>query len=145
MAHINAPSAVQVRLIEYFWNSRAARHRLSLSIEVLSYLESDSRSREFLALTPLDVVVDILKTLEALVRRGFVDVTIDSTDSAIPRGEVRLTDIGAAFLAQRHPTYLARWQRLLETSPPLASFFTATVGLIASVFGIIQFIDWLRH
>jgi hypothetical protein len=143
LAKINALSAVQDRFIEYFWNSKAARHRLEMSLDILCYLEADSRSREYLPLQPIQVANDVLRTIEALGRRGLIILDVEKPPASLD-GVIRLTDLGAAHLAHKHPTLLARWQRLLEITPPFVSLIASIIGFVASIFGVIQFIDWLR-
>ena len=123
------------RILEHLWDSSRHCRRQLLPVSVLNFLESDGLHHSLHAVRESEVSVAIL----GLANKGYIAVSKPAGTE-----QLKLTEQGAVYLTQKHPTLFMYWERLLQLTPLWASFLLAVVGFIASVCGIIQFIDWLK-
>jgi len=125
------------RVLEYFWDRRQKKLRGPIPQTVILFFESDGWHA---------TLSDLIRSRVALVTlrlaiKGYLTEHSDSQDQKY----YELTKDGTEYLVTKHPTVLAYWEKLLALSPPTASLIVALVGLVASIMGIVQFIDWIRH
>lgn len=129
-----------MRILEYFWNKHAHEVRKSMPFEVITFFESEkqksddseqARGRTKAFLKELEI-----KGMLEVPTSGYVLRSIDGE-------RYKLTVAGAAYISQRHPKALTWWSKILERTPDSLSLGVTLVGLVASVFGIIQFIAWI--
>ena len=123
------------RILDYFWNDKKQVLRPRLPQLVIWFFEADSWHE-----TLGDMIrsrVDVL-TIELEIKK-YVVAKSDSHGKYF-----ELSPNGVAYLKDAHPTVMMYWQRFLQLAPPSVSLLVALVGLVASVFGIIQFIAWVR-
>jgi hypothetical protein len=123
------------RIIEYFWNRRKQELRRRLPQSVIWFFETDEWNETLsdMRRAQVDVVTYQLEMKKYIVRKTDKDGTF-----------FELAPAGVVYLKDKHPTVLAYWKRLLELSPPTLTLLVAIVGFVASVFGIIQFVAWLK-
>jgi hypothetical protein len=131
-----ALNTAESRFLNYFWNSSRHCLRQKIPFAVLVFLECDT-----LHPTLSDVRASELRVISFdLQQKGYVaETNTNGTDY------IELTTQGAVYLTQKHPTVLMYWERLLKLMPAWVSFLVALIGFFASIFGIIQFFDWIRH
>ena len=126
----------QKRILDYFWNRKTATHRPRLPQSVLWFLETDCFSKD-----DPDVIqarADLL-TLQLHIKQ-YIERSSDQTGVYF-----ELTPKGETYLRFSHPRIVNYLQRMIELSPPLLTLTITIVGFIASIVGIIQFVDWVRH
>jgi len=135
----------QERILEYFWDPKNQRVRDIVPKSLIYYFEGGQYYDipiAALAKTTVDV------TIIELTHAGYIqDAQIkDPTHRATFEKEefLTVTARGMAWLKDAHPTVLMYWNRILELTPAWASLAVAAIGLVASVFGIIQFGVWVK-
>jgi hypothetical protein len=132
----NALSLDERRVMEYFWNSKKQRLRKRVPYTVLLFFETDEYhdSLHPMITSRLNLVLLKLEIKKFLSKKGD------------PNGAIyELAADGVGYMKSKHPDVLMYWTRLLQLAPPSLSLFVAAVGFVASIFGIIQFIDWLQQ
>lgn len=123
------------RIIEYFWNPRKQKLRRRLPEPVIWFFEEDEWQETLSDMIRAQVNLSTLKLeiKEYIIKKTDKDGTF-----------FELAPAGVAYLKDKHPTVLAYWKRILELSPPTLTLFAAVIGFVASIFGIIQFVAWLK-
>lgn len=120
------------RLLEYFWNNKRRVIMKTIPESVIVYFENEGQDEIYHGNTLRRVQHDMngLFTKKYVVR--------------VEQGNVvhyGLTPDGMAYLKDKHPRLFILVDRLIERTPLIAKFLIGAVGLIASIFGIIQFVD----
>jgi len=123
----------QRRVLEYFWNEKRQELRYQIPKEVIYFLESEERHAAMMGIVRSDIDLVLLK----LQSKGYLESSGGS--------DVKLSNEGVEYLTRVHPLILLYWEKALKLTPPTVSLLAAFIGFVASVFGIVQFIDWLRH
>lgn len=133
----------QRRIMDYFWNKRTRSPREHVPTSVIYFLEAE-RGSSIRATT--DFELSGLETDNSYVGSNYLGdkkylarKTLNGEDGYEPTGD------GEVYMTQRHPLLFQLWEKALEQSPPTLILFVTVVGFVASVFGIIQFVDWFRH
>jgi hypothetical protein len=130
------------RILEYFWNSKRREERVELPLAVVYFFESEGSSGTFRMLDESRVNVLVAE----LIAKGYIDRSTRKPDqyNFMVRAEEILTPkpLGLKFLYKRHPPVFVWWTKLLDATPSAVSLAITVVGLVASVFGIV---DFLRH
>jgi hypothetical protein len=129
-----ALSPEEEHFLDYFWNGRKQKLRRTIPQSVLYFFEADQLhdSMSEIVRSRVNVITLGLEIKKYLVRSQGQDGTCYS-----------LTVDGVEHLKDKHPTVLMYWERFLHLLPPTLTLVAAIVGFIASVFGIIQFLEWL--
>ena len=121
-------------VLEHFWNDRRQELRLEIPKEVLYFLEGEVHPKS----EGLLIRGETESILLSLSSKGYLESAL------LREAKARLSIQGAVFLTEQHPTLLMYWARTLHLIPPSFSLIATVIGLVASVFGIVQFISWVR-
>ena len=126
------------RIMDYFWNTRNGDHRKHVPTSVIYWLEGE---RGNLDRDRIDFELsDLVNNTHYLL--GNEDYLAAKTVGDSEGYE--LTNAGVAYLTKMHPTVFQYWEKALQLTPRTLSLLAAVVGFIASAFGIIQFVAWVR-
>lgn len=124
------------RVLDYFWNGKEQKQRPRIYQSVIYFFETDSWDE-----TLYDTIRSRVNAVTFdLQNKSYVAQKSDSYGTYFV-----LEPKGVAHLKDEHPTVLVYWKRLLELSPPTLSLLVAIIGFVASLFGIIQFIAWVKQ
>lgn len=123
-------SKTDEKFLEYFWNNRRKEIRSSLPESIISFWENESLNEKMLQTTQLRVRLSMLH----LIQKGYVSEAGDDRNRLY-----FLTKDGHVYLHHKHPVWINSIDRIFERTPNILKFLIGFVGLIASVFGIIQF------
>jgi hypothetical protein len=118
------------RYLEYFWNPKTKTFRESIPLRVISFLEAESWHSSMNDL--VDVRVD--SDLFSLEIKGYI-APFRKDDER----KYSLTPLGVGYMKDAHPKLIVLWERIFDRTPKLLSLTVTILGLVASVFGIIQF------
>jgi hypothetical protein len=133
----------QRRMMDYFWSKRSGSHREHVPASVIYWLEGE---RGNLDRGRIDFELSGLETDNNYTGSNYLgDKKYLARKTLNGENGYELTGDGKVYIWQRHPPIFQLWEKALELSPPTLSLLAALVGFVASVFGIIQFVDWLRH
>jgi hypothetical protein len=130
--HRHALTDREIRIMEYFWDRGGQRIRRMVPAMVLIFFERDREPPG----NQEHVTMQTAEAVGRLVSRKYVRLKLDMD------ANVELDVDGIVWLKDRHPLVLQYWQKLLELTPPTLSLVVAAVGFVASVAGLIQFVDW---
>jgi len=134
----------QRRIMDYFWNRRTRSLREHLPTSVIYFLE-EAGSGNLLRDT-IDFELSGLETDNNHAGANYLgDKKYLARKTLNGENGYELTGDGKVYMTQRHPPIFQFWEKALELSSPTLTFLVAVVGFVASVVGIIQFVDWFRH
>ena len=118
------------RYLEYFWNPKRQELRTDMPLQVIAFLEAESRHDSLHSAVDAQVRADIT----GLAAKGYLTIS-----GSRERTTATLTNMGVAYVKDAHPKLIVLWERLLERTPKPWSLVITLVGFAASIFGIIQF------
>jgi hypothetical protein len=128
-----ALSEREKRYLEYFWNAKTQALRRSLHESIISFFESEMFDESQATVISARVRADLMM----LEGKGYIEPT------KYRPYEYKLTGDGVGFLKDVHPRLIVLLDRLWDRTPRFLALTVAIVGLVASIFGIIQFVFWL--
>jgi hypothetical protein len=134
------------RILDYFWDEKEQRLRFSLPQSVIYFFETDGFDETQAAVirAQVDVLTFALETKHYIFNNSSQENVYFKKNSSQQSVYFKLTPQGVEYLKDLHPTVLNYLKKLLGLSPPLLTLIVTLIGFVASIFGIIQFVAWLR-
>lgn len=122
-------------IIEYFWNPYLKKRRLFISKEMITYLDNEKYENEAVMMKN---AVAIEKHLLSLEQKQYIKVYKTTEKDTY----YEIAENGVLYFHFKYHKIKIKLQTLIETTPLIITILVSTIGLISSIFGIIQFIDW---
>ena|GEM_PF-3603306 len=143
--HKKALNSAHERLLGYFWNEKSQRIRTRIPRKVVLFFESDALDNDLKGQGPGFARSHILE----LIHKGYLeqirakDIAEEIELQEFGKEEfLRLTPQGVEWTKNKHPTVLMYWEQIRQFFPSWINLLVTLIGLVASVFGIIQFVEW---
>ena len=119
------------RVLGHFWDSRGKKVRGKLPLNVLAFLDDEAQGKEHIP----SAVPNVLVTLAKLQSDNFVR----ALGGPYAEKVYELNVEGRVFIERKHPYLFVLWDQLIERTPRIVNFAIVLIGIVASVFGIIDF------
>lgn len=123
----------QVRIMGYFWNRELQRQRRSLPALAILFFERDRHPPGGEAA----INQQSEQALVSLMAKEYIRVS--------SQRELELDTHGVRWMLHQHPPVVRWWQKLIERVPPVGQLVIGGVGLLASIYGVIQFGLWIAR
>jgi hypothetical protein len=134
-------SETHKRILGYFWNNVRKEHRDYIPLSVIYFFETENSISQLRSLDESK----INPALSELVVKKYIkkDKLNPDTFNFIVRDEdiITLTNKGTRLLDQWHPRPLVWWTRILDSLPDWATLLVVTIGVVAGILGIVDFVD----
>jgi hypothetical protein len=131
------------KVLGYFWNEKSQRIRTRIPTKVILFFESDALNNDLKGQGPGSARTVVLE----LIDKGYLEkIRVKDIAEEILLREfgkeefLTPTAQGVEWIKNKHPTVLMYWERIRQLFPSWVNLLVTLIGLVASIFGIIQFV-----